>query len=170
MIKHRRETHPSQIICKNFPECVWKDECLYRNITHTEGESVPAENIYICKTCHNNFSNMNEMMIHRKIEHINEVKDCKDIDTNKCRKGPLHCWYRHDRFKTNSDSRSTTKNSTSVPSYTQQDFPNLPTTTQWNVVGKANMEQQQLHMIQQTLQQQQQQMILMISEIMKLKH
>ena len=25
MIKHRREKHPSQRICKNFPGCVWKD-------------------------------------------------------------------------------------------------------------------------------------------------
>ena len=170
MIKHRREQHPSQRKCKNFPNCVWKEKCLYMHVLHRQEEGLAEDSMFTCITCKNNFSDKNEMMIHRKIEHVDEVKDCKDIETNNCRKGPQHCWYRHDRLQTNSNSRSTTNNTTRAPSYTQQDFPNLPTTTHKNVVGQVNMEQQQLQMIQQTLQQQQQQMTLIMSEIMKLKN
>ena len=83
MIKHRREQHPSQRKCKNFPNCVWKEECLYMHVLHRQEEGLAEDSMFTCITCKNNFSDKNEMMIHRKIEHIDEVKDCKDIETKK---------------------------------------------------------------------------------------
>ena len=59
-----------------------EDSCVYRHVTLREGEGLAGENICTCKTCTNNFSDKNEMMIHRKIEHLTEVADCKDIERN----------------------------------------------------------------------------------------
>ena len=35
------------------------------------------------------------MMIHRKIEHPNVVKDCQDFDKKQCRFQNDFCWFKH---------------------------------------------------------------------------
>ena len=53
------------------------------HVLHRQEEGLAEDSVFTCRTCKNNFSDKNEMMIHRKIEHIDEVKDCKDIETKK---------------------------------------------------------------------------------------
>ena len=173
MIEHRRVTHPSNKICKKFPDCDRGKKCLYKhqgvqeNVETQAYQTQEAANI-ICRSCQQEFSDKNEMMIHRKIEHLNKVKGCKNIQAGvNCKKGSLHCWYRHD-MPTNSNTsatlENTRRNTTTAPEFNLQNFP-LGPTPQGVAVGTKSME---LQMIHQTLQQQQQQMTTMMMAIMKL--
>ena len=111
-------------------------------------------------------SDKNNMMVHRKNEHLHEVKACKNISAGlKCWKGLENCWYRHDNLNPNRATLETTrKNTTAVPPLNLQNFP-LGPTPQGAVVGQASMELQIIH---QTLQQQQQQLTTMMMALMKL--
>ena len=118
----------------------------------------------ICRTCKTEFNDKNDMMVHRKTEHLSEVKICKNFKAGlNCRKGPDMCWYRHEQTEMN--SRNISRNSINAPAFNLQNFPIGPT-PQGAVVGQYKMD---LQMIQQTLLTQQQQMMEMMREIMNLK-
>ena len=162
MIEHRRLNHPSTKKCANFPNCERGEQCLYRhedatndiNIVNSQAQG--AEGHITCRICLSEFHDKNEMMIHRKSEHLSRVGICKNIEAGLiCRKGPDHCWYQHNMMNS---SRSTLRNNTTVPVFNVENFPHGPT-PQGGVVGQNNM---QFQIIQQTLQAQQQQMALMM--------
>jgi hypothetical protein len=150
--------------------------CLYvhEEVLQDEGNEAAHEKHtqrearIICRICNEEFSDKNEMMMHRKTDHIDKVNMCKNILAGiNCRKGPIYCWYNHSRkaVETGELSRSTYRNTTTVPAFNEQNFPNGPT-PKGAVVGQGNMD---LQMIHQTLLTQQQQMTSMMTEIMKLK-
>ena len=101
MIEHRRINHPSNRKCNKFPACENGDRCLYKHEgTSQTGQAQvnqAQENIFTCRTCKLEFNDKNSMMFHRKIDHINEVKACKNFVAGlNCRKGPDLCWYKHE--------------------------------------------------------------------------
>ena len=169
MIEHRRLNHPSTKICSNFPNCERGDRCLYRhegvinNVGTPDNQTQAPAGHITCRICLSEFYDKNEMMVHRKSDHLDKVGMCKNIEAGlKCRKGPMHCWYRHDRVIR---TETTSRNNTEAPAFTVQNFPFRPT-PQGGVVGQNQM---QLQMIQQTLQAQQQQMSMMMTEIMRMR-
>ena len=104
------------------------------------------------------------MMVHRKIDHLSEVKICKNILAGvTCRKGPVYCWYRHNH--NNESTRSTPINNIRAPEFNVQNFPYGPT-PQRAVVGQDHVS---LQMIQQTLQAQQHEMSVMMVELLRLR-
>ena len=151
MIEHRSVTHPSTKKCSNFPNCERGDLCLYKHKgskndatqeNHVQGINDPIA----CRICLSEFHDKNEMMIHRKSDHLNIVGICKNIEAGlTCRKGPDHCWYRHDMM---TNSRPTSRNHTTGPAFNAENFPFRPT-PQGAVVGQSQM---QLQMIQHSLQ------------------
>ena len=176
MIEHRRIKHPSTKKCNNFPNCERGDRCLYIHEGTSEDiqsagtphQEVQGENNVVCRICKESFGDKNAMMNHRKRDHLDKVGVCKNIANGlNCRKGPLHCWYKHEQPNLVADttSRSTQRNTMTAPESTLQNFPFGPA-PQGAVVGHNNME---LHMIQQTLHQQQQQMSVIMTEIMRLR-
>ena len=75
------------------------------------------------------------MMMHRKNEHISEVKGCKKIQAGiNCQKGPVYCWYRHDLRvpTTTGNSRSTWGPITTAPAFNVENFPYGPTPPEGN--------------------------------------
>ena len=49
-----------------------------------------------CRICLSEFHDKNEMMIHRKKEHIDKVGMCKNISAGlNYIKEPVHYWYNH---------------------------------------------------------------------------
>ena len=94
---------------------------------------------------------------------------CKNILAGiNCRKGPIYCWYNHNRkaSETREISRTTNRQTTSLPEFNEHNFPYGPT-SRGPVVGQDNMD---LKVIHQTLIQQQQQMTVLMAEILKLKN
>ena len=174
MIEHRRIHHPSTKKCSNFPNCERGESCLYihegttNNLNTVVTQENQTDGPVTCRICLSEFHDKNEMMIHRKNEHIDKVGMCKNISAGlNCRKGPAHCWYNHNKqaANTGATSRSTSRNTTSVPAFTEGNFP-YGLTPRGAVVGQGNLD---LQMIHQTLLQQQQQMTVMMAEILKLK-
>ena len=141
MMDHRKQNHPSKKLCWNKLDCVYKDRtpgCWYMHpeLVQTQQQittnSVSAINDtnFTCKTCKTNFSTKNDMMMHKKNEHNNNVI-CKDFIQNSCRRGKQgeHCWYSH------------TPHISSVPDIeSRQDFPQIPT-SQTGLVGYQNPSQ-----------------------------
>ena len=172
MIEHRRTKHPSTKKCYNFPDCVNGDRCLYIHDTLAENkgdggahsaQTQREEDSFTCRTCKENFKDKNEMMVHRKREHLNTVGVCKNISAGiNCRKGPENCWYRHDHISI--PKSILRKNTTAVPAFTPQNFPYGPTPRR-TVVGQDNVE---LQLIQKALQHQQEQMATMMTALLKL--
>ena len=175
MIDHRRVKHPSNKKCKWFPDCERGESCLY---IHTSGvnnieNETPQANVHranqiTCRICNNSFEDKNDMIMHRKAEHIEKVNMCKNILAGiTCRKGPIYCWYNHSQQaeSTGAISRSTRRNTTAVLPFTEQNFPSGPI-PKGVVMGQGNID---LQMIQHTLLAQQQQMTALMGEMLKLK-
>ena len=168
MINHRRVNHPINKKCIKFPACERGDRCLYRhegsNETGGTQENQESGDIVICRTCKTENKDKNDIMVHRKLEHLSEVKICMNFNEGlNCRKGSDMCWYKHEQTEMN--PRNTSRNSINTTAFNLQNFPNGPT-PQGAGVGQYKMD---LQMIQQTLLTQQQQMMEMMREIMNLK-
>ena len=58
----------------------------------------------ICFICGKSFQNKNEMMRHRKREHIEIVKPCFQFSQNKCRFKDELCWYKHNEENKKNDN------------------------------------------------------------------
>ena len=168
LITHRREMHPSNKKCRYFPECSWGEDCLYRHYENIEQENSQEVHAFTCKTCNNTLESKSSLMIHKKRTHSETVNICKDLDTNSCRRGAMHCWFHHDKNMFQPTAPRPT-NESPVTNFTQSDFPQMPIRPQRTLMGNMSVELQQLKMIMQTQQQQQQQMAVMMTEIMKLR-
>ena len=176
MIDHRRVKHPSSKKCKWFPNCERGDTCLYRHEAAAESiengtpqtTQAHGDTPITCRICNKDFGDKNEMMMHRKADHLDKVNMCKNILAGiNCSKGPIYCWYNHNQqaARTGALSRSTSRNTSSIPAFTEENFPYGPI-PKGAVVGQGNMD---LQMINQTLITQQQQMSVIMTEILKLK-
>ena len=171
MIEHRRINHPSNKAFSKFPNCERGDTCLYKHegsmddVLPTDANQAQGEGGKVtCRTCKKEYRDKNEMMVHRKIDHITEVKKCKNILSGvNCRKGAVYCWYCH--TQNGATTRDTQINNIPAPVFNVQNFSYGPT-PQRAVVGQDNVS---LQMIQQTLQAQQQQMTVIMSELMRLR-
>ena len=50
---------------------------------------------YTCNTCKDNFESKNELMMHRKKEHVEKVQVCWNFVSSKCQFVEDLCWFRH---------------------------------------------------------------------------
>ena len=96
LITHRRNTHPSNKKCRYFPDCSWGEECLYLHVENIQQDISQEVHAFTCNICKNNFESKSAIMIHKKRTHPETVNICKDLDTNSCRRGAMHCWFHHD--------------------------------------------------------------------------
>ena len=116
LMKHRKEIHPSNIICRYFSTdkgCNYGDECIYvHEVKMVVGDSptpgdVPtpltpapvSSTMIVCKICNEQFNSKHNLMSHRKQKHIESVKQCRDHLQNTCRRGEGRCWYKHESFQ-----------------------------------------------------------------------
>ena len=73
--------------------CWWK---------HEERKTNPEENVD-CFVCNETFKSKTELMIHRKKEHFNIVRQCLQFSENNCRYQEKSCWYKHGIEHRNND-------------------------------------------------------------------
>ena len=108
---HKRDKHERKPICKfyNQGDCRFPEkDCWNRhtksNIEKTQTNEAKAIECYVCK---NTFKTKHEMMLHRKNNHQDRVRPCKD-ELN-C--GFTKCWYIHStNDNTNLDKTNIEKN------------------------------------------------------------
>ena len=63
-----------------------------------------TEEVIKCKHCDDQFSAIWNLMNHRKLKHINTVRQCQNYQSGKCRFTSEKCWWRHDPVVTEQSS------------------------------------------------------------------
>ena len=76
-----------QGICMFSENICWNSHKIYKNTDKTSKVE------FKCKYCGNTFSSKNELMKHRKTNHMQNIAPCRD-KTN-CKYGEV-CWYQHE--------------------------------------------------------------------------
>ena len=49
-----------------------------------------------CKFCEESFTSLNNLMLHKKLRHIEKVSFCRNFSTNSCVYGDKNCWFVHE--------------------------------------------------------------------------
>lgn len=97
LMKHKQEKHPNDMkICKYFLKgyCSFSEEdCWFRHAQSEEISQTLKE--FNCGLCGKKFSDKKDFMKHRKMEHIEKVKECKDNENGWCRFSGKECWFKH---------------------------------------------------------------------------
>ena len=98
LMNHRRDNHPTDKACRYDLEDRCKhssQECWYK---HKNGKnpSNTTTKTYLnkCFECELNFRDKNELMMHKKKEHIEQCKPCEKYLMNECSREST-CWYPH---------------------------------------------------------------------------
>ena len=105
---HIRDTHGQQIPCKFFQggKCRFPEGVCWNKHEKEVIESVPNnESIFTCHVCKKQFSNKNEMMMHKKTNHPDKVKKCQE--SINCRFKQT-CWFTHENSTTKSIAETST--------------------------------------------------------------
>ena len=86
--RHRKDIHPTFKPCRNIDKCKFQSECFFSHELIPEGK-------FRCFQCGDDFNTRHDMMIHRKSEHIEDIKTCKEFVLNQCDK-ETKCWWKHE--------------------------------------------------------------------------
>ena len=103
LMKHRKVVHPSTKKCKYFPKCHFGPDCPYVHEDEMDldmrSKATIAEHEQVlqikCNVCGNNFSSKHNLMKHRKKEHQERIRPCRDFLKRSCSRGDDKCWYKH---------------------------------------------------------------------------
>ena len=98
LINHRRDNHPTDKACRYDLEDRCKhssEECWYQHKngrnTHNKTQLSNSNECFECKL---KFKNKHELMMHKKIQHIEHCKPCDKYQKNECTRENT-CWYPH---------------------------------------------------------------------------
>ena len=103
LMNHRRDNHPTEKACRydledrckhNDNECWYKHKNKNNPNMHSPNASQNQTNINECYDCKLKFRNKNELMMHKKIQHIEKCKPCDKYFKNLCTREST-CWYPH---------------------------------------------------------------------------
>ena len=97
-MRHRAKKHPSKKVCRYFKEdkCLFSSkECAYSHEERSEEER-EMESEFPSVNCDQKFKKKNEFMQHRKGEHKDRTRECRDHRENRCEYTPENCWFIHE--------------------------------------------------------------------------
>ena len=106
-MNHRREEHPSKKRCRYFlkQQCFFKaNKCWYRHEENDEEEKNELSAEMNCRYCAECFSSKNDLMMHKKQEHIEKVERCRKFLQGNCSLSENSCWYKHENNVTNQET------------------------------------------------------------------
>ena len=115
LMEHRRNMHPSNQKCRNFPDgkCIYGKRCWFihdeelMELDESSNNAVVLE--FNCKLCENCFSTKDHLMKHKKKEHVNFVPHCEMYARANCRRNDDQCWYLHNKSQSESCRQTSTK-------------------------------------------------------------
>ena len=133
LMNHRKETHPSNKKCRNFPggKCTFGIKCWY---VHAEELMDVDESFeeprHKCYVCNDDFKTKDELKKHKKSKHPVNVQACENFLLDKCDRNEAQCWYRHEPHTSNTQPKSRPnpqpKSKPSVDQHQNQDFCEAP--------------------------------------------
>ena len=98
LMNHRRDNHPTDKACRYDLEDRCKhssEECWY-NHKNGRGPSNQTKHLNVneCFECKLKLRNKHELMMHKKVEHVDQCKPCEKYLKNECTRENT-CWYPH---------------------------------------------------------------------------
>ena len=99
MVHSKKEHTEKTSVCWNFlaDKCDLGDDFCW--FIHSEDSRKAEFSSFNCNLCEKIFENINDLLHHKKREHVTRVKECNNSVDNTCRFGDQHCWFRHDNQK-----------------------------------------------------------------------
>ena len=100
LMVHRKKEHPDIIkTCRYLKEggCDYDDDMCYYSHRSQETPKKTSSNPsnFNCRFCGKPFDEKSELMFHRKAEHPQVVKQCRDFRRGFCDNSEDECWYKH---------------------------------------------------------------------------
>ena len=93
---HKKGQHKDKVSkCWKFTagNCELGDDiCWFIHSESTQSDFTEIK----CNLCEKAFSHQNNLMQHKKSEHLTTVKACKNASSKTCWYGDIKCWFRHD--------------------------------------------------------------------------
>ena len=92
LMNHRRDIHPSNRMCKYYAEnkCKFTTQgCWYKH------EAPLSSNRFKCFTCDQEFENLNNLMMHKKHDHVENCNNCSKFVEGICQLTDDRCWFIH---------------------------------------------------------------------------
>ena len=74
--------------------------CWFNHSIGTDNQSMIPFN---CSFCGKSFASKADIMKHKKKQHLQQVKYCKNITEEKCNHGS-NCWFKHENNETKENS------------------------------------------------------------------
>ena len=101
LMNHRKEVHPSNRKCRNFPlgKCIYGNGCWYvhaEDLMDVDESFQHTESKIKCYICDKTFETKDMMKKHKKSLHVKDVQICEKFNQNKCTRNSDRCWYRHE--------------------------------------------------------------------------
>ena len=94
LMKHRKKDHYGSVApCRKFAEnnCPFlENTCFWR---HTGKDNLDES--MQCFICERTLTSKSELMMHRKKDHPNLVRECNNFQEGKCRFQNEFCWFKH---------------------------------------------------------------------------
>ena len=95
---HRKNDHIEKVnICYYFLQgvCDFGEDCWYNH------RKEDLELKIKCNLCDNTFKCKPDLMLHRKEQHSENVKQCRNEPNENCKFGKAKCWFIHTECKEN---------------------------------------------------------------------
>ena len=101
---HKRDKHEMKKDCTFYKQgsCKFPDSCWNRHVIDSVTKTTPKNTTTMeCYVCKNSFETKREMMIHRKENHPDKVRQCNNPDNCDFSR----CWYLHSNNQSKSDKK-----------------------------------------------------------------
>ena len=94
MMYHRKVKHTKKV-CRNLPNCSWKERCWWLHPTEEpmETNTQEGELNFKCSSCGDCSNSKANMMMHKKVMHHRTVSSCRDFP--RCTRTDERCWFLH---------------------------------------------------------------------------
>ena len=105
LMNHRKKDHANILRQCRYDQdggCKFQADCWYKHTqTNTENETttVTEKQSYKCNSCGKETLSKKDLMIHRKVNHIETVSKCRNYANNTCKHSADNCWFSHDGGK-----------------------------------------------------------------------
>ena len=97
-MNHRRDVHPSNKKCRNYPtSCTWGHSCWWKHQEPMDIDLVPDVRTwnFKCDLCDEKFIERNDFIMHKKKNHNNLIPPCEKFLKGECSRAEDRCWFNH---------------------------------------------------------------------------
>ena len=111
MMYHLKLMHEEMVLpCKYFIQgtCMFSDDTCWNSHKENQARNITQLSEFKCKYCESIFKSKNDLMKHRKKEHLSKTALCRYNSKNECKHGDL-CWFNHETNTKSIDKNEKTR-------------------------------------------------------------